>query len=127
MHLLAIRITSNRMARTPTPDSRRRRSKPPSSAGKVAITVRLDRTQARQLQTVAGAENRTITNYVETALIRDLALREEAARVIAVRAAPGTSKRITPEDVVRGEGESDTAYAWRQALLSELWSIPDEN
>ncbi len=88
--------------------------------------MRLDPAQARRLQAVAEAENRTVTNYVETALIRDLALRDEAARVIAVRAAPGTSMRIVPEDVLRAEGESKLAYARRQALLTELWSIPDD-
>lgn len=91
----------------------------------MAVTLRLDPARVRQLQAVAAAENRTLTNYVETALIRDLALREEAARVITMHAAPGTSDRIAPEDVARGEGESDAAYAGRQALLTELWAIPD--
>lgn len=132
LRLLAFRITVGHMTRTPAQGSRRsprppHGSKRPTSAGKVAITVRLDRAQARQLQAVAAAENRSITNYVETALIRDLVLRDEAARVIAVRAAPGTSARIAPEDVVRGEGEPDPAYARRQALLTELWSIPDDH
>ena len=92
---------------------------------KVAITLRLDAGRARLLQAVAEAENRTLTNYVETALIRDLALRDEAARVITMHAAPRTSTRLAPEDVVRGEGESDAAYAKRRDLLVELWSIPD--
>jgi hypothetical protein len=39
--------------------------------------------------------------------------------------APGASTSIRPEDVVRAEGESDDAYAERQALTVELWSIPD--
>ena len=93
--------------------------------GKVAITLRLDGARVRQLQMIAEAENRTLTNYVETALIRDLALRDEAARVITVHAAPGASERIHPDEVVRGEGESEEAYAKRQDLLSALWSIPD--
>ena len=98
------------------------RPRPPA---KVAITVRLDQARARQLQSIAEAENRTLTNYVETALIRDLALREEASRVITMHAAPGTSTRIAAADIVRAEGESDAAHAKRQALLVELWSIPD--
>jgi len=100
-------------------------SRSAKSAAKVAVTLRLDPVRVRQLQAVAAAENRTLTNYVETALIRDLALRDEAARVIAMRVAPGMSPRIAPDDVVRGKGESDAAYARRQALLAELWTIPD--
>ncbi len=101
--------------------------RPTQPAAKVAVTLRLDPVRVRQLQAVAEAENRTLTNYVETALIRDLALRDEAARVITMRAAPGISARIAPEDVARGEGESDAAYARRQALLTELWAIPDSD
>lgn len=93
----------------------------------MAITVRLDPSRARQLQAAAEAENRTLTNYVETALMRDLSLRDEASRVIAVYAAPGTSARIAPGEVVRAEGEDDAAYAKRQDLLTELWSIPDSD
>jgi len=78
----------------------------------------------RRLQAVAEAENRTLTNYVETALLRDLARREEADRVITMYAAPGAPTSIEPVDVVRAEGESDEAYAERQALIVELWSIP---
>jgi hypothetical protein len=60
-------------------------------------------------------------------LIRDLALRDEASRVIAMRSAPGTSARIDPADILRAEGETDHAYAWRQSLLTELWSVPDSD
>ena len=78
-----------------------------------------------RLQAIAEAENRSLTNYVETALLRDLARREEAERVVTMYVAPGVSTRIRPEDVVRAEGESDEDYAERQALAVELWSIPD--
>jgi PDZ domain-containing secreted protein len=92
--------------------------------GKVAITLRLDAERVRQLQTIAETENRTLTNYVETALLRDLARREEADRVITMYVPEGASTSIRPEDVVRAEGESDEEYAERQALAVELWSIP---
>jgi hypothetical protein len=36
----------------------------------------------------------------------------------------GSRKVSGPRDVVRAEGESDAAYAERQALMVELWSIP---
>ncbi len=111
-------------ARTKTPRGGGRGESTRAGA-KVAITLRLDAERARQLQAVAKAENRTLTNYVETALIRDLSLRDEAARVITMHAAPGTSSCIAPKDVVRAEGESDAAYAKRRDVLVELWSIPD--
>jgi len=92
---------------------------------KVAITLRLEAANARRLQAIAQDENRTLTNYVETVLLRDLLARDEADRVITVFAAPDTSSRIKPDDVIRGEGESDAAYERRQAVAVELWSIPD--
>jgi hypothetical protein len=48
---------------------------------------------------------------------------DEASRVFTMLAAPGTSTRVAAEEIVRAEGESDAAYARRQALVMELWSI----
>jgi hypothetical protein len=110
---------TRKSAAPPRSPARRR-----TPAGKVAITLRLDADRVRRLQAIAEAENRTLTNYVETALLRDLARREEADRVITMYVAPGVPTSIRPEDVVRAEGESDEAYAERQALIVELWSIP---
>jgi hypothetical protein len=128
LHLLAIRTT------VPTMPQARKSAAPPRSpprrtpaakpSGKVAITLRLDAGRLRRLQAIAEAENRTLTNYVETALLRDLARREEADRVITMYVPEGASTNIRPEDVVRAEGESDEEYAERQALTVELWSIP---
>jgi len=107
------------------------RAKSPGTANrspaKVAITLRLDPDRARRLQTIAESENRTLTNYVETALIRDLALRDEAGRVITMRSAPGTSARIAPEDVARTPDESDAAFATRCDLVLALWQIEDSD
>ncbi len=126
MRLLALSTKLKRMAsvRTKSPV---RRSSPSSKkpAGKVAITVRLDSARARRLQALAEAENRTLTNYVETALIRELARHDEADRVITMYVAPGTAAKIKPEDVVRADDETDEAYATRQALAVGLWSIAD--
>ena len=108
--------------RRPTRGKRPTAAKPPA---KVAITLRLDPERAARLQAVAEAENRSLTNYVETALLRDLARREEADRVITMYVAPGVPDSIRPEDVIRAESESDEDYAERQALMVELWSIPD--
>jgi hypothetical protein len=91
----------------------------------VVVTVRLDPVRVQQLQAAAEAENRTLTNDVETALIRDLAIRDEASRVITMHAAPGTSSQIDPAAILRAEDETDLSYARRQSLLTELWSIPD--
>jgi hypothetical protein len=116
-------------ARTQTagrrPSVRGKRTQATKPGGKVAITLRLDAERVAQLQAIADAENRSLTNYVETALLRDLSRRDEAERVITMYVAPGISDSIRPEDVVRAAGESDEDYAARQALMMELWSIPD--
>jgi len=116
--------TGNRATQTP---ARRTASTPSVAAGKVAVTVRLDPVRVQQLQAAADAENRTLTNYVETALIRTLGQIDEASRVIAMHAAPGTSSQIDPTAILRAKGESDSAYLRRQSLLTELWSIPDSD
>jgi len=100
---------------------------PRVSPAKVAITLRLDPDRARRLQAIAEAENRTLTNYVETALIRDLARRDEAARVMTMLAAPGISETISPEEVERGADESDAEFARRRDLVVALWQIPDSD
>jgi hypothetical protein len=125
LHLLALRITLSIMSqtRTKTPARTRRPGKP--AVAKVAITVRLEAARAAQLQALAAAENRTLTNYVETALLRDLAHHDEADRVITMYVAPGLEGGIEPEDVIRGPDESDEAYARRQALMVALCAIPD--
>lgn len=116
------RMPQARKSAAPRSPARRRAAAKP--AAKVAITLRLDADRVRRLQAIAAAENRTLTNYVETALLRDLARREEADRVITMFVAPGTPASIRPDDVVRAEGKSDEAYAERQDLMVELWSIP---
>jgi hypothetical protein len=57
--------------------------------------------------------------------MKDAEMQDEAERVITMYIAPGTSLSIRPEDVIRGAGETDQAYAASQALAVELWSIPD--
>ena len=86
--------------------------------------MRLDRDRARRLQAIAAAENQSLTDYVEAALLRDLARREEADCVITMHVAPDVPAGIAPEDFIRADHESDEAYAQRQALMVELWSIP---
>ena len=112
----------------PTRPRRAARGEHPTTrkaASKVAIPLRLDPARVARLQAIAEAEHRSLTNYVETALLRDLARREEAQRVITMYVAPGVPDNIRAEDVVRAEGESDEDYTERQALMVDLWSIPD--
>jgi hypothetical protein len=96
-------------------------SKPPA---RIAVTVRLDPDRAVRFRDIATIENRSLANYVEAVLLRELARREEADRIITMYAAPDAPDSIRPEDVVRAAGESDEEYAARQTLAVELWSIP---
>ena len=91
LHLLASRISFSLMpqARKSAAPPRRSRRTTAKPTAKVAITLRLDAERVRRLQAIADAENRTLTNYVETALLRDLARREEADRVITMYVARG--------------------------------------
>jgi hypothetical protein len=91
-----------------------------------AITLRLDPESFGRLATIARAENRTPTNYVETLVLRDLEAKDEANRVITVYAAPETAD-LVPGELERSEGETDERYAQRKRLVDELMSIPDEN
>jgi uncharacterized protein (UPF0548 family) len=90
-----------------------------------AITLRLDPAQFGRIAAIAKAENRTPTNYVETVVLRDLASKEEAGRVITIFAAPETAG-MAYGALQRGTDESDERYAQRKALFNELMSIPDE-
>jgi hypothetical protein len=93
-------------------------------ARKVALTLRLEEARFRTLELLAEAENRTPTNYVETALLRDMAAKEEAARAITMLVPPEAAA-LTPGPLLRTEGESDERYAERSALLDRLFDIPD--
>ena len=114
MHSLAERITCTRMPRTRT-----------KSPPKTALTVRLDPARIAQLQAAAAAENRSLTNYVETALLRDLRQRQEASGRITMHVAPGVPETIEPHEVLREPDETDEACAARQSLMVALWSLPD--
>jgi hypothetical protein len=91
---------------------------------KVPITLRIDEARFHKLTLLAEAENRTPTNYVETALLRDMAAKEEAARAITMFVAPEAAT-ATPGPLLRSEGESDDRYAERSSLFDRLFAIPD--
>ena len=101
--------------RTPTPQR---------PAKKVPLTLRLDEARFRKLELLAEAENRTPTNYAETALLRDMAAKEEAARPITMLV-PAEAAALAPGPLLRTEGESDERYAERTALLDRLFAVPD--
>ena len=90
------------------------------------ITLRIDEVRFQKLKRLAEAENRTPTNYVETALLKDMAAKEEAARVITMLVPPEAAD-ATPGPLLRGEGESDDRYAERSLLFDRLFAIPDSD
>ncbi len=73
---------------------------------------------------LARAENRSPTNYVETLVLRDIAARREAARVLSV-AVPEDAAAATPGALPRTEGDSDARHAEREALFDRLFTLPD--
>jgi len=89
-----------------------------------AITLRLDPEQYRRLELLARAENRSPTNYVETAVLRDMAAKEETGRAITMFVAADAAG-LVPGPLVRTAGESDQRYAERSALMDKLFAIPD--
>lgn len=91
---------------------------------KQAITLRLDPAKFRRLELLAQAENRTPTNYVETAVLRDMEAKEKAARVITMLV-PKEAAELLPGALMRTEGESDERYAERSTLMDKLFAVPD--
>jgi hypothetical protein len=91
-----------------------------------ALTLRLDPTCFSRLAAIAAEENRTPTNYVETLVLRDLAAKDEANRMIAVYV-PAETGALVPGELERSAGESDERYAQRKTLVDELMSIADED
>src|ERR1700712_2284558 len=95
-----------------------------SPTRKVPITLRIDEARFHKLTLLAEAENRTPTNYVETALLRDMAAQEEAARTITMLV-PADAINAVPAALLRTDGESDERYAERSLLFDRLFAIPD--
>ena len=93
------------------------------TGAKIPITLRLDADRFKRLESLARAENRTVTNFVETAVLRDLEAKEEAARVITMLVPPEAAA-LPPGKLLRTKGESDERYAERSALMDRLFAIP---
>ncbi len=108
------------------PKARVHSGQPVSAGKKIPITLRLDEERYRRLAQLASAENRTPTNFVETAVLRDLDARDEAARVITMHVGADAAE-LSPGTLLRTEGESHERYAERAALMDRLFAIPDSH
>jgi predicted transcriptional regulator len=95
-----------------------------TSRPRTAITLRLDAEQFRRLESLARAENRTPTNFVEAAVLRDLDAKEEAARPTSMFLADD-AETLLPGKLLRSDGESDNRYRERSALMDRLFALPD--
>jgi hypothetical protein len=106
------------------PERTGRRGFSDAGGAKLAITLRLDAARFRKLEMLAAAENRSVTNYVETTLLRDMAAKEEAARPLEMFV-PADAASVTPGVLLRNADESDARYAARVAVMDRLFDLPD--
>ena len=84
-----------------------------------AFTMRFRPEVAEFVQAQARAGNRSVTNFVETLLLREKANFEESQRQLTVQAAPDLL-RHDQHDLVRDAEESDAEYAARAELFGAL-------
>lgn len=89
-----------------------------------AFTMRFQPDVAEFVQNRARAENRSVTNYVETLLLREKERVAETEERLTVRADPDLL-REEGHRLVREDDETDEEYAARSvlfgALLSRAW------
>ena len=84
-----------------------------------AITMRFRPEIAEFVQAQARAGNRSVTNYVETLLLREKARFEENQRQLTVQAVPDLLRHKRHE-LVRDADESDAEHAARAELFEVL-------
>jgi hypothetical protein len=84
-----------------------------------ALTMRFRPEVAAFVQEQARAGNRSVTNFVETLLLREMGRFEESQRQLTVQAAPDLL-RDDQHELVRGADETDAEYAARRALFATL-------
>jgi hypothetical protein len=84
-----------------------------------AFTMRFRPEVAEFVQSRAHVENRSVTNYVETLLLREKARVEETEGRLTVQADP---ERLREEGhrLVRDDDETDDEYAARSTLFDAL-------
>ena len=80
-----------------------------------SMTIRLDPAVLKAARTRARRQNRTLTNYIETVLRRDLDLESEGSRVEVI-APPG----LRDHEPVPLAGESPKRREFRRRLISAL-------
>ena len=83
------------------------------------FTMRFRPEVAEFVQAQASARNRSVTNFVETLLLREKARLEESERQLIVQAAPELL-RHEQHTLVRDADEADADYAARGELLGML-------
>lgn len=87
----------------------------PEATMRQSITMRLDPSILSAAKVRAKANNRTLTNYVETLLMRDL-VDDDDGKII-VFAPEGIPDEY---EVVRDPGESDASYAEGKELVDTI-------
>ena len=84
-----------------------------------AFTMRFRPEIAEFVQAQASAGNRSVTNFVETLLLREKTRFEESQRQLTVQASADLL-RHERHDLVRDADEADAEYAARSELLGAL-------
>ena len=84
-----------------------------------AFTMRFQSEVAEFVQAQASAANRSVTNFVETLLLREKRRLEESQRELTVQAAADLL-RHERHDLVRDADEGDAEYAARSELFGAL-------
>ncbi len=84
-----------------------------------AFTMRFRPEIAEFVQAQASAGNRSVTNFVETLLLREKACFEESQRQLTVQAAADLLRQER-HSLVRDSDEDDADYAARSELFATL-------
>jgi hypothetical protein len=84
-----------------------------------AFTMRFQPEVAEFVQAQASAGNRSVTNFVETLLLREKSRFEESQRQLTVQAVADLL-RHERHDLVRDADEADAEYAARSELFGTL-------
>ncbi len=84
-----------------------------------AFTMRFRPEVAEFVQAQARAGNRSVTNFVETLLLREKARFEEGQRQLTVQAAADLLRQER-HDLVRDVDETDAEYAARSEMFGAL-------
>ncbi len=84
-----------------------------------AFTMRFRPEVAEFVQAQASARNRSVTNFVETLLLREKTRFEESERQLTVQAVPDLLRQ-EPHILMRDADETDAEHAARGELFAAL-------